>query len=97
MAKKYTYSKLADQQIQKIYRDTAIEWGFDQAEKYDAGLLKAVLLLAEHPDLGRKCDEIKAGYQRYEYERHIIFYRQRENDIFIVQILHDRQDAVRHL
>jgi len=44
-----------------------------QADKYDAGIEKAVNLLAENPNLGRQCDAIKKGYRRFDYERHIIF------------------------
>jgi len=54
-------------------------------------------LLADMPDMGRKCDEIRKGYQRHEYERHIIFYQKRNHDILIVRILYDAMDAKRHL
>ncbi len=97
MQGKYTYSLRADRDVKKIYLDTAREWGMAQADKYESGLEKTVQLLADNPDLGRKCDYIKDGYQRHEYERHIIFYRKRKSDIFIIRILHDRMDAKRHL
>jgi toxin ParE1/3/4 len=49
------------------------------------------------PDMGRKCGEIRKGYQRHEYARHIIFYKKRDHDILIVRILYDAMDAKRHL
>ena len=97
MPGKYTYSLRAEGDVKKIYLDTAREWGMAQADKYEEGLEKSLQLLADNPGLGRKCDYIKEGYQRHEYERHIIFYRKRESDIFIIRILHDRMDAKRHL
>ena len=96
-SKKYSYSKRAESDLIKIYQDTAREWGIDQADKYDNGLEKAINLHSDNPDLGRQCDEFGARYQRFEYERHIIFYRQRRTDIFIVRIIHDRMDVKRHL
>ncbi len=69
----YTYSKKAERDLIRIYLDTANEWGMAQADKYDAGIEKAVNLLAENPNLGRQCDAIKKGYRRFDYERHIIF------------------------
>ena len=97
MPGKYTYSKRAARDVKKIYIDTVKRWGYRQADKYDAGLEHAIELLADNPDMGRKCDEIKFGYQRFEHERHNIFYRKRKNDIFIIRILHDQMDAKRHL
>ena len=97
MPHNYTYSKRAESDIKKIYRDTVQEWGISQADKYDAGLEKTVNLLAELPDIGRPCEEISEGYRRHEYERHVIFYRKRAADILIIRILHDRMDAQRHV
>ena len=96
MANRYVYSKRAARDLKKIYIDTAREWGVAQADKYAAGLENVLTLLAENPNLGRRCDEIRAGYRRFEHARHIIFYRGRKADIFIVRILHDRMDSERH-
>lgn len=97
MPGKFTLSKRADRAVADIYRDTLREWGERQADKYIDGLEGCLQLLADSPGLGRKCDDIKAGYQRFEYERHIIFYRTRKSDIFIVHILHDRMDVQRRV
>ena len=96
MTSRYSYSKRAERDLKNIYIDTAKEWGIAQADKYAAGLENTVTLLAKNPDMGRRCDEIKTGYQRFEHERHIIFYRKRKTDILILRILHDRMDAKRH-
>ena len=93
----YIYSKRAEQDIIKIYRDTAQKWGVAQADRYDEGLEKAVDILADNPDLGRECSEIQQNLRRFEHEKHIIFYRKRKQATFIVRILHQRMDAIRHL
>ena len=38
--------------------------------------------------MGRPCDHIQKGYRRMEQGRHVVFYRQDENGVFIVRILH---------
>ncbi|TPE47758.1 type II toxin-antitoxin system RelE/ParE family toxin [Maribrevibacterium harenarium] len=95
--KTYTYSKLAAQDLIDIYLYTAQIWGQQQADIYDAGLEHMVGLLADSPGIGRSCDDIRAGCRRFEHEHHIIFYRQRKNDIFIIRILHKSMDITRHI
>jgi len=95
--RKYTYSKRAERDLIKTYLDTVKEWGIVQADKYDAELENTVDLLADNPDLGRNCDEIRNGLKRHEHGRHIIFYRKRKTDIFIIRIIHDSMDVKRHL
>ena len=73
------------------------QFGEAQALKYKNELEACFQLLADTPDIGRKCNEIKAGYQRHEHAQHIVFYRKRKNDIFIIRVLHNSMDAERHL
>lgn len=96
-SKKYVYSKRAGRDLTKIYLDTAKKWGRNQADTYDAELLSTVKLLADNPELGRKCDDIRAGYRRHEHGRHIIFFRKRRVDILIVRIIYNGMDIKRHL
>ena len=94
---RYKYTKRAQHALIKIYKDTIRRWGGGQADKYEAGIKNAVELLADNPELGRGCDEIRKGLHRHEHERHIIFYRKRKADISIVRIIYDGMDIKRHL
>ena len=97
MPNKYTYSRLAQNDLIKIYKDSAGKWGFEQAEKYQAEIERSLQLLAENPDMGRLCEWKMPVTQRHECQRHIIFYRKRKNDILISRILHERMDVKRRL
>jgi len=97
MPSKYTYSIRAEHDVKKIYLDTAKRWGMVQADKYNDGLENSINLIADNPDLGRQCDYIKKGYHRHEYERHVIFYRKRQQGILIVRIFYDAMDIKKHL
>ena len=94
--KKYTYSNRAALDVKKIYKNTAKEWDRAQADKYDKGLLETIHLLADRPNIGHKCKYLKTEHRRFRYERQIIFYRKRKDDIYIVRILHDRMDYESH-
>lgn len=97
MANKYIYSTLAEQDLIDIYLYTAQTWGQKQADAYDAGIEQVINMLADSPTIGRACDEVKAGYRRFEHKHHTIFYLQRQTDIFIVRILHESMDIRRHI
>jgi toxin ParE1/3/4 len=56
----YKYSKKAEADLIKIYKDTFLEWGSAQADKYDNGLYQTVLNLASNPEMGIKCDWVKS-------------------------------------
>ncbi|MFQ5631779.1 MAG: type II toxin-antitoxin system RelE/ParE family toxin [bacterium] len=49
-----------------------------------------------HPQLGRKCPELKNTPFKYHEGRHLIFYRPTEKGIEIVRVLHDAMDIPRH-
>jgi toxin ParE1/3/4 len=63
-------------------------WGEAQAIRYVNALEDCCDRLAEHPELGRTCDEIRPGLRRIEEGRHVIFYRQKGTGIVVSRILH---------
>lgn len=46
--------------------------------------------------MGYECLEIGDKIRRHDHQRHAIFYRQRENDIFIIRILHQQMSPMKH-
>ena len=89
MPNKYTLSKRADKEISRILEYSYSQFGLRQTVKYKTGLEDCFQLLADNPDMGRACDEIRQGYFRHEHESHIIFYRQRASDVFITAVIHE--------
>lgn len=55
----------------------------------------AVVRLAEHPGLGRRCDDIRQGYFKLAVQS--LFYREDGDDIVIIRVLHGQMDFERHL
>jgi toxin ParE1/3/4 len=81
-----------------IGRYTRKEWGKAQQILYLTQLDRAFHALADKPDLGRSCNDIREGYFKYGVGKHVIFYRQTgKGRIEIVRILHGRMDIEQHL
>jgi len=88
----YILSELADKDIQKLLKQSIIDFGLDQTEIYFTSLKDCLSLLSENPAMGSATDNIKSGYRRFVHQSHVIFYRNHEQNIFVVRILHKAMD-----
>jgi toxin ParE1/3/4 len=85
---KASLSARAKTDLLSIGAYTLRTWGEAQAIRYLDSLERCTKLLAEKPSLGRPCDWIRPGLYRYETGSHVVFYRQKTKDTFVVRILH---------
>lgn len=92
----YKLSKLAAEDFAAIYEYTLLNFGARQADVYTDELESAFRLLSSSPLMGHECQEIADGVRRHDHQRHAIFYRQRESAIFIIRILHQQMQPMRH-
>lgn len=83
----------ARKDIDAILDYTELEWGDDQRKRYRAQLRNAIGRLAGMPTLGRARDDLAPGMRAFPVDRHIICYRVTEDALFVVRVLHGRQDA----
>lgn len=83
--------------LDEILNHSIEQWGVKQAEIYAFQVRNSLALLAENPEIGRRCDDIRPGYLRFPVGSHTVFYRRRILGIWIVRILHNRMDHQRHL
>jgi len=90
-----TQRAIADLRSIGLYTQTT--WGREQRNRYLTKLDQVFHLLAQEPQRGRVCDDIRAGYRKYHVGRHLIFYRTEQDDIEIIRILHDSMDIESHL
>ncbi len=93
----FRLSKLAKQDLRAIGRYTQKTWGREQRNLYLAQLDACFQELAQEPQRGRTCNEIRLGYRKYHIGRHLIFYLEASEGIQIIRILHDRMDVNEHL
>lgn len=81
-----------------IARYTEITWGRDQRKFYLKQLDEAFHAVAENPDLGHSCNELRQGYFKYPKDSHVIFYRiAAGSTIEIIRVLHKRMDTALYL
>jgi toxin ParE1/3/4 len=91
---KFLLSSKAKTDLIKIAKYTQLTWGVPQRNDYLKVLDSTFQLLANEPELGINCDFIREGYSKYPQASHVIYYKQyKNNQIFIVRILHKSMDV----
>jgi toxin ParE1/3/4 len=92
----YKLSNLAAEDFAAIYEYTLLNFGARQADAYTDDLDSTFRLLSSSPLMGYECQELADEVRRHDHQRHVIFYRRREKDIFIIRILHQQMEPMRH-
>jgi toxin ParE1/3/4 len=88
--RKFRLSHLAEADLIDIGTYSLNKWGEDQTIRYIDALEAGCQHLADNPQLGRACDQIRPGLRRMEHGRHVIFYRIEARGISVSRILHQR-------
>ncbi|MEO5327450.1 MAG: type II toxin-antitoxin system RelE/ParE family toxin [Magnetococcus sp. THC-1_WYH] len=88
MAGEYILSGKADDDLTEIYIHTHRHFGEAQADAYLMGLDACFRNLADQPAMGRRVDDLREGYLRWDYERHAIFYKLQPAGIVVMRVLH---------
>lgn len=92
----YKLSVLAAEDFAAIYEYTLLNFGARQADSYTDDLEAVFHLLSASPLMGHECPEIAKGVRRHDHQKHAIFYRQHEAGIFIIRLLHQQMEPMKH-
>ncbi|WP_338493528.1 type II toxin-antitoxin system RelE/ParE family toxin [Erwinia aphidicola] len=95
MRRTWRLSKLAADDFRQIDRYSRLHYGDLKADKYCEGMHDCLERLAEFPLSGREAFAIISGLRCCDYQHQRIYYRIRENDIFVLRILHHKRNALR--
>ncbi|WP_140987143.1 type II toxin-antitoxin system RelE/ParE family toxin [Asticcacaulis tiandongensis] len=87
------YTDPAEQDLRDIFSFTLRRWGRDQLNTYAEKIDQTIAEITANPQIGRP----RLGLLRITVGRHYIYYRIEAETIYIIRVLHDRMDAVRHL
>ncbi len=87
----------ARQDLKRIWRYTADQWGDAQADLYLAQIDAGVRGLANFPDIGEPMEHVRTAYRKLQINRHLIFYRATDPIVEIVRVLHQAMDVARRL
>ena len=88
----YKISPRAEARLLEIEEYTAGKFGTYQADAYITGFQTTFELIGTFPRIGRSADELHAGYRRYRFQAHYIFYTEESDHVLIRAIVHTVQD-----
>jgi toxin ParE1/3/4 len=94
--KKFKLTPAAFEDIKEISRYTHNKWGIAKRNIYLTALENRFVWLSENPEIGKSRNEIKEGYFSYPEGKHVVFYRQKNNRIEILAVLHQNMDFQKH-
>jgi toxin ParE1/3/4 len=95
---KYLLSKSAESDFKKIANHTIENFGINQARVYKIGLIICFQELTDRPEMGRFYQYGNSTLLlRYRYKSHLVFYKRINNGIFIIRVVGERMDFIRHL
>ncbi|MEJ5902616.1 type II toxin-antitoxin system RelE/ParE family toxin [Ochrobactrum teleogrylli] len=92
----YQLTPLAEADLEDIWVYTLREWSLEQANSYITDVMDAFEGLTDGSKRGRLTD-IRPGYLKYAVGSHVIYFREHENTLLVVRILHGRMDVGRHM
>lgn len=71
----YQLSRVAEFDMDELYRNGIHNWGVAQADAYYDALLEHFNLLCENPFMFQTVEDIRAGHRRSVCKAHAIYYR----------------------
>ena len=93
--KAIAFSPAAEADIDEIWDYSADRWGPDQADSYIDAIQDACRALAQGTRQGRP--SVLPGLQKYSCGSHVVYFMDVADHLDVIRILHQRQDAERHL
>ena len=94
--KSYALSPLAEIDLEEIWFYTFQKWSLAQADSYHRDLVTSFEGLASGTKRGRDVD-VRPDYLKCLVGSHIIYFRDDGDQIEVIRVLHQRQDADRNL
>ncbi|NOH19107.1 type II toxin-antitoxin system RelE/ParE family toxin [Vibrio cyclitrophicus] len=90
----FQLTNMAKSDLKDIALFTERRWGREQRNVYIRQFDATFGFLAENPELGKTCDEIRPGYRKFPQASHVIFYQKTNNQpTLIIRILHKSMDV----
>ena len=78
--------------LRQIYLQTIDRWGEEQATRYEERIQAAINHLTRNPRMGRRDRRAEGDVRSFSLEHHTIYYRTDETNIYIMRVVHYRQE-----
>lgn len=87
----------ASDDLAEIWLHGTSNWGVEQAERYADGLFALFDLLVEFPEIAHERAEFSPPVRIHPTGAHLVVYRQVDEEIEIIRILHGHQNLTAYL
>ena len=92
---RYDFTQRALADLRNIARYTRETWGPKQARLYREELELGIRKLALAPGVGRARADVASSVRSFSVARHVSFYREGEDGITVLRLLHPSMDVSR--
>ncbi len=86
------FSRDADDDIVRLYCDSARLFGLNQADHYLAGFRAVCAILEANPKIARERSEYDPPVRIHPYKAHVIVYQIDADSILVIRVRHSRED-----
>ncbi|MGJ3626295.1 type II toxin-antitoxin system RelE/ParE family toxin [Sphingomonas sp. MMS24-JH45] len=93
----FRLSMAAQQDIREIRVFSKERFGIAATRDYIAGIRARFAFLRARPLAGSAQEDLAPALRALPYRSHRIYYRVRDDEVLVVRILHQSQDAQRHI
>ncbi len=94
---KYRLSEKAITDLEKIWFYSFNKWSKEQADRYHNLIVNEIEFIVENFNLSQQVDHIRTGYRMTKVKSHLIFFRETDDFIEIIRILHENMDVENRL
>lgn len=91
----YRLTPMAQIDLELIWDYTEKSWGVSQAEVYVQSIRKTLEGLADGSVISQSAEHIRKKYRKSLIGSHIIFFKENNDAVEVVRILHHRMDTSR--
>ena len=88
----FRLTQAADDDLVRIYAESAARFGPNQADFYHDLLFDAFDRIATNPEIARERDEYVPPVRIHAVGAHVIIYVQTDDNVLIVRVRHGRED-----
>jgi len=94
---KLILSPKAEEDFSDILQYTLENWGEEKTYAYRDVINKALLTIAQYPNVGYIRKEFSNEHKLLPAGQHLIIYKVMNSAVYISRILHEKMDSFRHL
>jgi len=87
----------AKKDLQLISKYTEQQWGNNQKDAYLALFKVFFKKLSSQGNIGSQRDDINKGLFFFPVKKHMVYYRESDNEFSVIRVLHVRMDVEKHL